>query len=341
MSSLHKEIYKEYEKRRSAAEELNRERKAEIISRIPVIDEINEEIRYSGLKYNKLLVLGTDSSSDIMKELLANIEELEKRKTLLMQKAGFPGDYLEQVYQCPKCRDTGFIELKSGSVRCVCYRQMILKYLHGMSNLKATEKENFSTFDETLYSDVVDEAKYGIKISPRQNISYIKQKCFEFIENFKNPETKNLFFTGPTGTGKTFMINCIAAEMLKKGFTVLYQTAPMLYDVINEHRMKWKESDDCEDMGYRYIFKADILIIDDFGTESPSAAKYAELLNIMNTRQANNLERSCKTIITTNVSLKKLHSYYDERIMSRIIGNFDTFLFAGDDIRGIKKIIRT
>ena len=68
-----------------------------------------------------------------------------------------------------------------------------------MYNLK---NENFSTFNENIFSDEVDVAKYRFNISPRTNIKNIKQKCIEFVQNFDNPNAKNLLFTGGIGLRK-------------------------------------------------------------------------------------------------------------------------------------------
>ena len=65
-----------------------------------------------------------------------------------------------------------------------------------MSNL---DKENFDTFNINLFSDDVDVSKYSFNISPRNNILNIKEKCIEFVNNFDNPQYKNLLFTGNTG----------------------------------------------------------------------------------------------------------------------------------------------
>ena len=64
----------------------------------------------------------------------------------------------------------------------------------------------------------------------------IKDICFKFINNFENPEEKNLLFTGNTGLGKTFISSCIANELIKKNKTVLYQTAPVMLDTIIDYR---------------------------------------------------------------------------------------------------------
>ena len=218
------------------------------------------------------------------------------------------------------------------------HKQLYINHLFNQSNLKLLLEENFSSFNENFYPVEVNEPKYGIKISPRENILRIKNRVLNFIENIDKPEEKNIFFCGATGVGKSFMINCIASELLSKGRTVLYQTAPYLFKIINEYRLRsFKDDDGYEDSSYENIFNVDLLIIDDLGTESPSAARYAELLNILNTRQENNLVKACKTIISTNIGINKLHEYYDERVASRIIGGFDLFKFAGQDIRMLKK----
>ena len=88
---------------------------------------------------------------------------------------------------------------------------------------------------------------------------------------------------------------------------------------------------------YKHILNVDLLIIDDLGTECINNMKFTELFNIINTRLLNQ-NKITKTIISTNLSLKNLYSNYDERIVSRIIGNYDICYFFGDDIRFKKKI---
>ena len=84
------------------------------------------------------------------------------------------------------------------------------------------------------------------------------------------------------------------------------------------------------------ILNVDLLIIDDLGTECINNMKFTELFNILNTRLLNQ-NKITKTIISTNLSLKNLYSNYDERIISRIVGNYDICYFFGDDIRFQKR----
>ncbi len=336
--NVHETIKIEYEKRQKAAFDDLQLRKREAFARIPRLEEIEKELMLIGVRYNKQILLSGGKSEEELKRLAERIDSLKAERQRLLKDAGFPDDFLEMNYRCPGCRDTGYIVSDSGiSERCSCYKQLYYSILFMDSNLKQAESENFDTFDENYYPDIADREKYGLEISPRENIRCIKESCLKFIENFNSPQQKNLFFSGPAGVGKTFMANCIAMELIKRGATVLYLMAPSLFNIINEHRFKSYRDGDFEDNGYSSIFDVELLIIDDLGTEPPSSARYAELLNILNTRQMNNLLRPCKTIIVSNTEIKNLKKYYDERIVSRIIGSFDIFKFIGDDIRALKR----
>ena len=89
---------------------------------------------------------------------------------------------------------------------CSCLKQKLLDISFNKSNMSNLDKENFDTFNANLYSDDVDIAKYKFNVSPRTNILNIKQKCIEFVENFDNPDSKNLLFTGNTGLRKDFYV---------------------------------------------------------------------------------------------------------------------------------------
>ena len=196
------------------------------------------------------------------------------------------------------------------------------------------KEQNFKNFKLDFYSDEIDYDKYNFNISPRQNIESIEKVCMKFINNFDNPDQPNLLFSGNTGLGKTFLSSCIANEMIKKGKNVLYQTAPIMFDKILDSKFGKTSSDIVND-----IYTVDLLIIDDLGTETKSEYKITELFNIINTRFLNQNNKITKTIISTNLTLQQLYDIYDERIVSRIIGNYDACYFFGEDIRTLKKKI--
>ncbi len=337
--NIYSAIRNEYEKRQKTAFDNLELIKSEIYSKIPRLEELDRKIILTGLKYNRLILTGK-SNAEALDDMSRELDMLKNEKQQLLEGAGYSKKILEPAYQCAACSDTGYVRKNSIFEKCTCYKQLLISHLFTQSNLTLAKTENFSTFDESYYSEEINDCKYGIRISPRENIRRIRQRSINFIQNFASPDEKNLFFSGPAGVGKTFMSNCIAMELLNKGVTVLYLTAPMLFNTINEYRKKSFKDDDYEDEMYKEIFEAELLIIDDLGTESPSAARYAEFLNILNTRQINNLSKPCKTIISTNIGTKELYEYYDERNASRIIGCFDMFRFVGEDIRRLKKLAR-
>ena len=226
--------------------------------------------------------------------------------------------------------------LKNGDMieQCKCFKQALLNESYKQSNINKLEEENFETFDIGFYSNKRNKEKYGIEKSPLENIECIKNIALNFAKNIDLPETKNLLFVGNTGLGKTFLANAIAKEVLSQGKTVVYQTAPILMDKIIEYKFNFdKTANDKQE--YNKIFDVDLLVVDDLGTETMSNNKFTELFNIINTR----LLRNKKIVISTNLTLNELYKQYDERVMSRLIGNFTICKFIGEDIRLKKKRI--
>ena len=118
---------------------------------------------------------------------------------------------------------------------------------------------------------------------------------------------------------------------MKKGKTVLYQTAPVLLETVIDYKMS-KQKNYTENV-LKSVLESDLLIIDDLGTESLNSMKLSELFNIINTRILNLNQKITKTIISTNLNIKDIFNNYEERIGSRIAGYYDIYCFFGDDLR--------
>lgn len=335
---IHNIITREYEKMQKQAVDIAEQHKEELYSKIPRLLEIDEQINQLGIKYNRLILFSKGSTSELSLALTNDIEVLNNEKINLLKINGVDIEYLKPQYKCSKCSDTGYVSDVSRFKRCSCYKQQLISHLFANSNITLTGNECFENFNELLYPDDVNPDKYGIIISPRENINNIKERCIEFTKNIDDPNQKNLFFSGRTGVGKTFLSFCIARELLNQSRTVLYLTAPMLFDTITEYKMKAFKEDNFNDDKYQSIFSVELLVIDDLGTETLSDARYAELLNILNARQTRDSVSACKTIISTNMGPKKLFELYSERVASRINGLFDRLLLAGRDIRSLNSI---
>ena len=198
-----------------------------------------------------------------------------------------------------------------------------------MSNLKnILAKENFDNFDLRYYADKTIEEE---GMSPKDKIKLIYQLSVKFVNEFEtNPV--NLLFYGKTGLGKTFMCNCIAKEILDMGHTVLYATAGKLFKTIEDARFNRDEMIDPAEQ-IDFFYSADLLIIDDLGTEFSTLATQSALFDIVNSRI---LERR-PTIISSNLSLKDIEQQYSDRLVSRLQGNYEFIKFLGEDIRQLKK----
>lgn len=128
------------------------------------------------------------------------------------------------------------------------------------------------------------------------------------------------------------MSNCIANELLKKGKTVLYQTAPVLLETVINDKMSKNKTQKQKDF-YKNVLESDLLIIDDLGTEFLNSMLLSELFTIINTRILNFNSKVTKTIISTNLNIEEIFRRYEERIGSRIAGYYDIYQFFGEDLR--------
>lgn len=328
-----KNILSQYNKKKINAEYDAELRKQELYKNYPKLQEIDDELTNLAISTAKSLINNNDKK--ILNELNNNINILKNKKNEILKKINISFDYFEPHYECSICKDTGYVTNGDFTTSmCSCLKQKIYNEQYNKANISNLDTQNFENFCDLYYSDKIDENKYHTNISPRENINLIKNICFKFIENFDNPDQKNLLFTGNTGLGKTFLSSAIANEILKKGKNVLYQTSPVMLDSIIDYRFNKSRDSNIIDS----ILNVDLLIIDDLGTECMNNMKFAELFNILNTRLLNQ-NKITKTIISTNLSLKNLYSNYDERIVSRIVGNYDICYFFGEDIRFKKKTV--
>lgn len=320
----------EYDQKKRGAELDLEIRKQELYFKIPRLQEIETELNKFAIDTAKHILKGSSPSLEILNN---KVSELKSEKQQILKENKIPENFLQPHYECSICKDTGYIQVEnSASSLCSCLRQKLLDISYNKSNISNLGKENFDTFNLNIFPDQTDPEKYKIAISPRQNMMNIKSKCIGFIENFDNPETHNLLFTGNTGLGKTFMSNCIANELIKKGKNVLYQTAPVLLETVIDNKMsKYKNSS--QDDFYKNVLEADLLIIDDLGTECLNSMKLSELFTILNTRLLNLNNKVTKTIISTNLNINNIFKNYEERIGSRIAGFYDIYYFFGDDLR--------
>lgn len=321
-NSQYDAIMREYGRQQIKNRHRQEARRKEVCRKAPALPELEAEIASRLVACAKRRLERDEESVLRLKEELADLRE---QKSVLIRSAGFPEDYMEPHYRCPDCRDTGYVDGK----KCHCFLQAQMKLLYAQSNLdEVLDRENFSVLTFDYYDD-----KQVIPQLGMTNRAYMRQvvkRCQDFAGQFTE-HGGNLLFTGSTGVGKTFLTNCIAKELMDRYCSVIYLSAPDLFEVFSKVQFHDQE-EDLRDM-YRYILDCDLLIIDDLGTELNNSFTSSRLFYCINERM--NLKRS--TIISTNLSVAALRDHYTDRVTSRIMSGYTVIPLYGGDIRLLKR----
>ncbi len=321
----YKETVLELEQRRLRAKELEEKRRDDVYRQIPELEEIKRKISLTSFEITKALIhTNPEEAKKLVNELKESNMILREQEIYLLNKHGYDARYLKDVYTCPICEDRGFVDNK----KCGCFQQLMIEKLYKLSNIRDIIKdENFETFDIQFFSEV---QKYN-GVTPRQVMSNNYKVAERFIAEFETVY-KNLFMYGAVGLGKSFLCHCIAKDLLDRGHTVLYITAIDLFKILEAYKFRGDENPHTIDL-IEYLTQAELLIIDDLGTEVTSQFTSSELFNIINKRHS---ERK-HTIISTNIALNEIEKIYSHRLESRFLGNFELMQFVGEDIRLQKK----
>ena len=319
-NSQYDEIMRGYQERQIANRHLTQKRQDSLYARIPSLKDIDDKIAEISVESARKML---DGDSSALTSLKANLADLRAQKTNLLVANGYDESYLEPVFTCKDCKDTGYI---NGN-KCHCFKQEIINVVYSQSNIKnILAKENFSTFSYEYYSDKDKNPTTGL--SSLDTVRKAVDTCQHFINTFDN-KPKNLFFYGETGVGKTFLSNCIAKELLERGNSVIYFTAFQLFDILSKGVF---DRDADAVAAHQNIFDCDLLIIDDLGTELSNAFTTSQLFLIVNER----ILRQKSTIISSNLNPLDIMENYSERTYSRLTSNYTIINLFGDDIR-IKK----
>lgn len=284
----------------------------EISEKIPALEDIQRELSQIGLSISRVYFASSDMKADI-EMLMHQSLKLQEDKRRLLRENGYDENALAVKFTCDACKDTGFI----GSRRCKCHKELLKSIERSdLAKIAPIEDCTFDSFETKYYPDV-------------ERAERIKANCVKYATQFTT-KSKNIIFYGGTGLGKTHLSLAIANAVINRGYSVIYGTAQnLLNDLQNENFGRYDN--------IRYYEKAvmncDLLIIDDLGTEFKNSYTTAELYNIINSRILSRLP----TIISTNFTQNELEDKYDQRITSRIVGEYSPLTLMGNDIRYIKR----
>lgn len=318
---LIKDIHYQYAQTRLANEKALEARLKSLYSRIPRLRAIEEELSQLGIEIAQAVLKSPAHLESVNETYARASKQLLSERAYLLTEHDVPLEFIEMQYTCPICRDTGYVE---NNARCQCFNRKLIEHLYEMSNIRnRIESENLKTFRIDIFSDQPLESGK----SQRDNIATILSAVEQYIYQFDPKDSPNLFFYGPTGQGKTFLCSAIAKALLDRGHVVVYQTSFKLIDIIEKYHFGSKDVISKEK--YQLLFDAELLIIDDLGTEFNNSFTNTEIFNIINGR----LLAKRPTVISTNLSLKDVEKVYGTRVSSRIFGEFDIYKFFGPDLR--------
>ena len=309
----------------NAAEAARRtERVYELIPRVRAIDSA---LRRQMAELCTLAFSREDGAAEKIADLKEANLRLQAERAGLLARAGLPENYTDEIYACPRCHDTGYTP--EGMCECL-RREYNAELTRELSGLLRDDGERFDAFRLDYYGTETDPA---LGVSPREAMRLVYDTCRTYAAGFSR-SSPSLIFRGGPGLGKTFLSACVAREVAARGFSVAYESAPRALGEFETQRFSRDAAEaDAAAAKVREYLSCDLMILDDLGTEMTTSFTVSALDQLVNTR----LTESRQTIISTNMGEGEIERRYGGQIASRLAGEFETLIFAGSDIRRLKK----
>lgn len=320
-NSVYKAASDTLHERRLNAEKAAERRKEEVYKKFPRVKELEKQISVGGIKTARAVLAGGEVKDAVSKLRDQNLAMQAEVKRILTDN-GYPANYFEPKYFCKKCEDKGYCDINGKTVRCSCMKSALVTCACAELNRYAPlSLSTFESFDLEYYDKSINSK---VKTSPYEHMSKVFRFCQNYADNFsKNSES--ILMSGETGLGKTHLSLAIANEVIKKGYGVVYASAPPIISKLEKEYF----SSDKDDSLFSMLADCDLLIIDDLGTEFYSQFAVSQFYNLFNSRMLSNKP----IIINTNLTITELKEKYTDRFVSRICGNARQLDFLGRDIR--------
>ena len=313
-NELYQEAMRTVAARRQMARARAEDARAEAEAAIPALRHAEEEVRVRGIRCALAGAAGKNRT-----EAAAALADAKQKLTALLAQSGRPADALEPRFVCPKCQDTGSVNGRTCECVHKVMQQLRRKEIEALSSLSIS---SFDTMELRYYPNTMDE-KLGEPV--RTYMGGLLEDLRSYAEEFDH-NSESLMLFGNAGLGKTHAALAIAGIVLQKDFDVIYVSSPDFFGKLENAR--FDSSEDAETL-LRTASAADLLILDDLGTEFVTPYFITVFYSLLNNR----LGAGLPTIITTNITDGALlEKRYTEKISSRLSA-FIPFRFLGEDIR--------
>ena len=269
----------------------------------------NKEISLAQQEFTRASFVNFDGSQDKL------VKDKEKAYLNTLKKYGYTiKDVTPLEYLCDKCKDTGKV---NGKV-CSCIKENFINQLVQESGLG----ESFYTISEESFDRFKDEKIKVMLMKYYHQMQVLATK-------YPNIKKNTFLFIGKTGTGKTHLSQATAGEFIINEHSVKYVSAYKF----NAEMIKVHTSPVAlKDAAIEDYLSADLLVIDDLGTEPITRNVTLEYLYLVLTQRQ---EANKPTLITTNLDGNGIMMRYQERIFSRLTSKVFSLIynFTGSDLR--------
>lgn len=316
---LYQEAMRAVALRRQIARANAEDARAAAEAAVPALRHAEEEVRVRGVRCALAGASGKDRTA-----AAAALAKAKQELTALLASSGRPADALEPHFTCKKCQDTGTFEGHT----CICVHKLMQKLRREeIESLSSLSISSFDTMELRYYPNTMDD-KLGEPV--RSYMSSLLAELRAYAEEFDR-SSESLMLFGNAGLGKTHAALAIAGIVLEKDFDVIYVSSPDFFSKLEALHFGADPGGEEETL-LQTAAGADLLILDDLGTEFNSSFFLSTLYSLLNNRLGAHLPTIVTTNITDGALLEKL---YTEKISSRLSA-FVPCLFAGQDIRSQK-----
>ena len=318
-NELYQEALRTVARRRQTARAKAEDARAEAEAAVPGLRHAEEEVRVRGVRCALAGASGKDRTA-----AAAALAKAKQELTALLASSGRPADALEPHFTCKKCQDTGTFEGHT----CICVHKLMQKLRREeIESLSSLSISSFDTMELHYYPNTMDD-KLGEPV--RSYMGGLLAELRAYAEEFDR-SSESLMLFGNAGLGKTHAALAIAGIVLEKDFDVIYVSSPDFFSKLEALHFGADPGGEEETL-LQTAAGADLLILDDLGTEFNSNFFLSTLYSLLNNRLGAHLPTIVTTNITDGALLEKL---YTEKISSRLSA-FVPCLFAGQDIRSQK-----
>lgn len=311
-AALYRAAFRMTEERRRMAEDTALKNQQALREAAPEYETLRLALLNAQIEQARCAALGESQEG-----VRARVAQFAAQLEAVTAAAGFTAQELQPQYTCAECCDTG----RFNGARCQCVEKEMRRLRREQINREfPLDLCDFDHFSLKRYSSEVDPS---LGTSPRAVMTQVLEYCQAYANHFR-PGCKSLLLMGDAGLGKTHLALAMANRILDAGYDVVYVSAQQAFAVMDssnkEESEAWLEA----------MLGADLLILDDLGTEYVVPHTVSMLYQIVNTRMCSRRP----TVYTTNIITQQLmNARYTEKVASRLLGGCEILQFFGEDVR--------